>query len=87
MQRYRVSADHVHPDWRFIDHPVEVHTTIGERGTEFYADAERLGCGKNFRDQIGAIRYLFLTNACTNIRIRAETPEEEEKADGEIHRS
>lgn len=86
MQRYRVSADHVHPDWRFIDHPVRVG--VGNEdprrpGLIFYASADRLGCSPHFKTQVESIRDLFLNSGCTNIRIRAETPEEEEKADVE----
>lgn len=69
---WAVSADHVAPDWRFADYPVEVRPdNQGDGSFRYYAKAARLGCSRSYTTPARAIQALFHDHACTNIRIRA----------------
>jgi hypothetical protein len=66
MIKYLVSADHVAPEYTFKDYEVKVHHTGDNK---YFATAPKLGCGKDFSTPEEAAKYLFLINACTNIRL------------------
>jgi hypothetical protein len=62
---YRVTADHVHPDYRFQDKEVKAH----KDSDGYYATSSGLGCSKTYRTADAAVRSLFADQACTNIRV------------------
>lgn len=72
MTQYQVSADHVSPDFRFHSTLVEVRSTRSDedcKSTVFYAKHPKLGCGKCYRTEQGAIYGLFSDHACNSITI------------------
>jgi hypothetical protein len=60
-QIWLVSADHVHPDYRFQD--TETRVRVYEDGTAI-AQHPKLGCGKMGNDLGAAICSLFRDHAC-----------------------
>jgi len=65
---YQVSADHVHPDYRFTDTVVEVHHD--RLDNSYSASHRKLGFGKPFATAEQAIRSLFSDHACSNLVIK-----------------
>jgi hypothetical protein len=63
---YLVSASHPHPSYCFDQHPVRV---TADRDGTFYADAAKLGCGRNYPSADEAIRGLFASHACQVTKI------------------
>lgn len=64
---YKVSADHIAPEYRRTDEPVLV--ALDRLDNTWSATAAKLGCGKPCRTPEQAIRSLFQDHACSNITI------------------
>lgn len=69
METYLVSANHVSPDYQFTRTEVKVHKCPDGRG--FYADHNKLGCGKTHKTSYNAIHSLFSDHAFTNVDIES----------------
>lgn len=67
ISHYAVTADHLHPDYRFERTPVRVYED-GIDG-DFSAMHSKLGCGKPRATPEDAIHELFENHACTVISI------------------
>lgn len=66
-KNFLVSATHVSPNYCFDRHAVQVSQDRYD-GT-WYANAAKLGCGKNYRTWQDAISGLFQAHACTVTKI------------------
>lgn len=76
---FKVSANHVSPNWRFEDHVVTAKPSPGLPG-KWYATADRLGCSRDYATAEDAVRSLFYANACTSVRVAPVQPEPEPAA-------
>ena len=61
MQTYLVTALHSSPDYCFTATPVSVHR---DYFGPYFADHEKLGCGKNYPTPSDAIHGLFSDHGC-----------------------
>lgn len=65
---FKVSTEHIAPEFTFTDKIAVAHAAAGYPGM-WFATADDLGCGKDFDTPEKAVRYLFDIQACMITKI------------------